>query len=531
METSLGRLRDERSSDVFFFPKMESLAIGYIAGYLRANSFKVKIIDEEIFGFSREQTLRQLRKANLIGFTAIAKPQIFSIIETVKELRKQGCNAHVSIGGQYATFLYKQLLGLQGIFDSVVRFEGEQTFLELAKVVEGGKSFDGIKGLAFKEKGRVKENPIRPLIDDLDSMPFPARDALPGVLQKGGLPAISSSRGCYNRCSYCSISSFYSIPGGKAFRFRSPENVLSELRELKKNFPGISEIWFVDDNFVMPGKAGLKRTTELCNGIKELDLQFDIYLRADDVDEKLLLLLKESGLRNIFIGAEAANDFTLQQIFNKNISAKQTLQTIRLCNKMRISVDPGFIMFHPWSTMQEIEQNIRFLEATKQYTLYGIVSYLTPYTFTPIGQKMLSKELPYKKPRFVPDQKLNDFVPYEIMDERTELLLCLTLNAFEEFKELPSLFSQLKQKARKLKSTGREKEAKDLEKKWVKGVKEMNQTGMRFFKELFYFLKEAELKDSEIKPFFISFKTRAKTYVEETKEGLTFLYHLKPLIS
>ncbi len=520
MYTCLTRLRDLRSSDVLYFPKVESLAIGYLAGYLRAGSFKVNIVDEEVCRLPREQTVKQLLKADLIGFTAIAKPQIFSIIETVKELKRQGSNAHITIGGQYATFLYKKLLGLNAVFDSVVRFEGEETFVELASAVEQERKLGEIRGLAFKEEGKIRENPIRPLIENLDSMPFPARDTLPKVLLQGGLPVISSSRGCYNKCSYCSISRFYSTPSGKAFRLRSSANVLAELQQLKENFPAVNEIWFVDDNFVMPGEKGWQRIVELCKGIKKLGLEFDIYLRASDINEKLLRLLKGAGLQNIFVGAEAANDFTLQKIFNKNISAKQTLEAIKLCNRMGVSVDPGFIMFHPWSTMKEIEQNIKFLEETKQYTLYGIVSYLTPYSFAPIGKRMLLGEMPYKKPGDLPKSELNDFVPYEIIDERTELMLSLVLDAFEEFKSLPQAFSRLKQRIRRLKSEGREKEARRLQDVWYCWFKEMNQAGMHFFKELFYFLKEAELKDSEIKPFFRKFKARIRQYIGKAKKDL-----------
>lgn len=516
----LTRLADNRSSDVLYFPKVESLAIGYIAAYLRANNFKAEIVDEEVEGFSRKQLLRRLLKADLVGFTAIAKPQIFSIIETVKELRQKGSNAHFTIGGQYATFLYKELLQLPEVFDSVVLFEGEQTFKELVTVIEQGKELEGIAGLAFKQNRKIKKNKLRSLIHNLDSMPFPARDTLSKVIEQGGLPVISSSRGCYNRCSYCSISSFYSIPKGNSFRLRTAKNVLAELQQLKNEFPAVNEIWFVDDNFVMSGASGWKRTVNLCKGVKELGLEFQIYLRANDVNKKLLALLKESGLQNIFIGAEAANDFTLQKIFNKNISTKQNLQAIDLCSKMGISVDPGFIMFHPWSTMHEIGQNIHFLEETGQYTLYGILSYLTPYTFTPIGKRMLSGEISYKKPKHLPAQELNDFIPYEIMDERAELLLSLTLGAFEEFKKLPQSFSKLKQKIRKLKSSGMRKEARVLERKWNALFREMNQTGMEFFKELFYFLKQAELRDDKVRPFFEDFKARIQLYAEKTNKGL-----------
>ncbi|MDD5162851.1 MAG: radical SAM protein [Candidatus ainarchaeum sp.] len=519
MKCILVRLKDNRSSDVLYFPKVESLAIGYLAGYLRANSFEAAIVDEELSGSSREQTIRQLRDSDLIGFTAIAKTQIFQVIETTKELKKSRCNAHISIGGHYPSFLHKELLSLKNTFDSVVRFEGEETFSELAEAIEEKKAFSGIKGLAFKQNGKIIENGLRPLIEDLDSVPFPARDTLPMVLEQGGLPVISSSRGCYNSCSYCSISSFYSAPGGKQFRTRSAENVLAELSELKQNFPAMNEIWFVDDNFVMPGSKGLERTVKLCKGIKNLGLEFQIYLRANHINKKLLCLLKASGLQNIFIGAEAANDFTLQALFNKNISVEQTRKAIKLCNQMKISIDPGFIMFHPWSTMKEIEENIKFLEETKQFTLYGIASFLTPYSFTPIGKKMLSKELAYKKPAVLPAQKLNDFVPYEIMNEKAELLLCLTLDAFEEFSRLPKIFSKLKQKIRKLKSE-KNQDAIVLEKKWLFEIKKMNQSGMRFFKELFFFIKAAELSDNEIKPFFEKFRARIKAEIEETAKGL-----------
>lgn len=115
---------------------------------------------------------------------------------------------------------------------------------------------------------------------------------------------------------------------------------------------------------------------------------------------------------------------------------------------------------------------------------------------------------------------MNDFVPYEIKDESAELLLCLTLNAFEEFKELPGLFSKLSAEIRKLKSEGKEDKAAELEKWWVALVKEMNKAGMRFFKELTHFMKETELNDSSIRPFFLNFKKRIKTHVKGTAADL-----------
>ncbi|MBI2529937.1 MAG: B12-binding domain-containing radical SAM protein [Candidatus Diapherotrites archaeon] len=516
MQIQLVRLRDARTNDVLHFPKVESLALGYLAGFLKSKGLEAEIIDEEVMGLQRKQTIESLQcNSDIIAFTAIAKSQIYSILEVIKELKKNGNKAHITIGGQFATFLFRELLSLENKFDSVVLYEGEETLFELANALNNEFDLGSIKGLAFKTfNGQIKQNPLRPLICNLDSLPFPARDTLPKVIENGGLPIISSSRGCYNRCSYCSISQFYSGPGGSAFRYRSAGNVLAELKHLKEEFPEISDIWFVDDNFVVPGKKGLERTAKLCRGIKDLDLGVDlnIYLRANQINGRLLKLLDECSVRSIFIGAEAGTNYTLQQIFKKNLSIEQTKRAIKLCGQRGINVDPGFIMFHPWSTLKEIESNIRFLEEIGQFTLYGIVSFLTAYKFTPIGKEMLSGERTYKKPIFKSKELIQDTVPYEIADEKAEVLLCLTLKAFEEFHKLPEQFAKLKQEIRKIRSINKEK-AMALDKEWTIRVNAMNRQGMAFFKELFRFIKKADLNDKSIKPFFGHFKLKIRSYV------------------
>ncbi len=242
--------------------------------------------------------------------------------------------------------MFKKLLENSDL-DSVVLYEGEETLTELASRLSQGRSIEDVRGIAYKENGEIKQNPLRSLVHNLDSLPHPARDLTRLVTEKGGLPVISSSRGCYNKCSYCTISSFYNDPPGRSFRLRSAKNVAEELIELKKRFSEIRDIWFVDDNFVQKGKLGYERTKEICETLKELGLKFDIYLRADDVNEKVLKLMADSGLRSVFIGAEAGTNKTLEDVFKKRTSVEQTKRAIKLCREFGINVDPGFIMFHP----------------------------------------------------------------------------------------------------------------------------------------------------------------------------------------
>ncbi len=251
--------------------------------------------------------------------------------------------------------------------------------------------------------------------------------------------------------------------------------------DLKRRFSDLQDIWFVDDNFVQKGRKGYERTREICETLRQLGLKFDIYLRADDVNEKVLRLMTDSGLRSVFIGAEAGTNRTLEDIFKKRTSVEQTKKAIKLCKEFGINVDPGFIMFHPWSTMEEIGENIRFLEDVGEYTPYGIASFLTAYKFTPIGREMLSGERPYRLSRVQSNYPLQDDVPYEIQDFRAELLLDLTLKAFQGFKELPRTL-------RRLKSEARRRNDDVLFRLHASTVRYFSQISMYYFKELYGFL-------------------------------------------
>jgi radical SAM superfamily enzyme YgiQ (UPF0313 family) len=401
----------------------------------------------------------------------------------------------------------------------VVLYEGEDTIVELARYLEKDNNLNKIKGLAYKDKNNnIIKNELRPLIEPLDKIPFPSRDLLPELIKKGGLPVISSSRGCYNRCSFCTVSQFYNDPKGSSFRLRSAENVIEELKQLKKDYPNINEVWFVDDNFVTPGKKGIERAKKLCEGIKSLGFKhFDIYLRANDINEEILKLLKESGIRSIFIGAESGCDNTLQNIFNKNITVKKTKDAILLCKKFGVNIDPGFIMFHPWSTLAEVEQNIKFLKEIGTYTPYAILSFLTACKFTPIGKDMLSGKRPYKKQRINKKVFLQDEVPYEIIDEKAELLLSLTLKAFQNFRDYPKALFELKRFARISKK-------KSVEKFYSEKYKCYNESAMKYFEKLFFYLKDNGLKNEDNLINF--FKTVCKEIKQETQVNVNEIYSL-----
>lgn len=137
MKVSLVRLRDRRTSDVLDFPIVENLGLGYLGSYLRERGYNVEIVDEEIQDISREDVLDKLISSELTGFTASARPQVYSVLEVSKELRKRGYKGHLTAGGHFPTFMFKELLENSDL-DSVVLYEGEDTLHELAERLRKG---------------------------------------------------------------------------------------------------------------------------------------------------------------------------------------------------------------------------------------------------------------------------------------------------------------------------------------------------------------------------------------------------------
>lgn len=497
-DVTLVRLRESRSSDVLFLPKVESLGLGYLASFLRQTGYRVNIIDQEVDEIGTEQVVSKLMKNQLlIGFSAIAKPPLHSVLDVIRQLKESGNSSHLTIGGQFATFMNRELLSLENTFDSVVLYEGEQTIAELAKAIEDNRKLDSVLGIAFKDATDIRQTPFRPLIPDLNTLPFPARDTMRSIIKNGGLPTMATSRGCFFKCSFCSISKFY-YSAGNPMRHRSADNIVDELHQLKADYPDLNELWFVDDNFFMPGEKGKERVKKICSATKDLGISFDVYLSANFCSPEYLDLLRNGGIRSVFIGAEAADNKTLRGIFQKGTTVEATIQAVKNCQAAGIAVDPGFIMFHPWSTMAEIETNIQFLKDVKQFTAYGIVSFLTPYVFTPIGQEMLSGTRPYKKPRIFLEEEIQDMVPYEIEDTQTHLLLCLTLELFKSFKVLPQLCSMIR---KKLRETSRPDESEFLAREYMERITNSNRLAMTYFEKLV----ELVQSDSEIHSLRIRF--------------------------
>lgn len=269
----------------------------------------------------------------------------------------------VVVGGPHASSDMDDILSDPNI-DRLVYGEGEATLLELVEALWRRSDTDGILGTAYRRNGENRVNPPRPFVEDLDAMPFPAWDLIDyrayfrrkriAIFYKNSahMP-VFTSRACPYRCVYC-----HSV-FGKRFRSRSPDDVMTELRTLYRDF-GIREFEFYDDCF----NADRSRCKEILRRFAESEmqdatLQFPNGLRADIIDDETIALLKQARVFAISIAVESASP-RIQKIIKKNVNLDKLKAVTEKISRQGI-IQHGFFMFgFPGETKEEMEETLRF---------------------------------------------------------------------------------------------------------------------------------------------------------------------------
>lgn len=318
------------------------LGMAYIGGYLRVNGIETKILDLAALRLDDEHEKEAIRRSNA-DFIAIAATTntIMEAYALAKKTREVLPNARIAVGGPHPTMMPERTLQECPEINYCIISEAEETTLELAQ----GKADKDILGIAYRDKkGKIQITNPRPLIQDLDKIPFPARDLLP--LHKYWTPGvrrypfatIMTSRGCPYSCTFC--SNFRTQ--GKQFRYRSPENVLAEIDHLVKDY-GIKELNLLDDNFTfMP-----KRVEEICDGLikrgYDLELKTGNGIRADRVTPQLLKKMKQAGFYLVAFGIESGNEEILKKM-RKGEKKEHIVNAVRWAKEAGLLTE-GFFMF------------------------------------------------------------------------------------------------------------------------------------------------------------------------------------------
>ncbi len=367
------------------------LNLMYLGGALENASMSVKIIDDDLEKLGHEEISKIATKIDptVVGITATTST-IKNALNYSKLLKKVLPDSLVVIGGPHTTFQPVETLKSADSLDAVVMGEGEATMVELAEKfcdTNNGKLED-INGITYHDRvnDSIKMNPARPLIQDLDTIPFPARHLVPfesyGATQKESSDMITS-RGCVFSCGYCSSS----LIMGKKFRSRSPENVADEIQEIVDRYR-IKNIAFMDDTFML-NKNRANLIADEING-RGLDIGFVASSRVDMVDKTLIEKLKSAGLNTLYYGVESGSQRVLN-LMKKGITLKQAEDAVRVAKDVGVDVLTSFILGFPGETRKEIDKTINF--SIKLNADYSQFSILTPFPGTPIYHELKEKDL------------------------------------------------------------------------------------------------------------------------------------------
>ena len=172
--------------------------------------------------------------------------------------------------------------------------------------------------------------------------------------------SISTTRGCYNSCSFCGASEFYEICKVPKVRYRSVENVVNELKYIVEEF-NPKTIKIVDEIFISPGNKRKEWISNFCSAIKEIGLKvsFHCQAKASDIinNQKALVALRKVGLEHIFIGIESFNQRQLDY-FNKRTTTEENVLAVQILRDLSIPIQMGFMLLDHYSTVKEVHSNL-----------------------------------------------------------------------------------------------------------------------------------------------------------------------------
>ena len=379
------------------------LGLAYIASALEKNNYKVTILDALASGINNKENgngwvrtglkdneiKNEIKKfdPDIIAISSMFTAYSFDTYNCAKLVKEVNPNIPVIVGGAHASANPDILLTDKHI-DVVINGEGEHTILDLLERFENKKDIYSVKGTTVKKGSKIFHNPPRPYIEDLDSLPFPARHLLPmdiylqqaeqygEYLMRQPQLGIVTSRGCPGKCVFCSIHSVW----GHKWRGRSAENVVDEIEYLVNKYK-IREFSFLDDNFSLDKK----RTIKICDEIRrrKLDIKWCTPngVALWTLDKELIRIMKDSGCYRLTFGIESGN-YETQKFIGKVIKLERAKSLIEYANKIGLWTISTFIIGFPFENQKSIEDTIKYsINCDTDFALFYL---LGPFLGTPV---------------------------------------------------------------------------------------------------------------------------------------------------
>ncbi|MHA1848910.1 MAG: B12-binding domain-containing radical SAM protein [Promethearchaeota archaeon] len=353
-----------RKNPFYFIHFHQPLGIAYIASVLREAGHEIMVID----ALAENLVFKQIKKRiirfdpEIIGISSNISNS-YSACVLASEIRRDFRKIKVIFGGPWATVEYKFLL-IKRLADFVVIGEGERTIEELCDKMDDREKLATVDGIAFRDGSEIIKTKNRALIEDLDSLPFPAWDLFPSykkypfIVRSRPYYPIMTTRGCPLSCIHCT-----KVVHGHKYRKRSVQNVIEEIRYLKKNF-GLGTIFITDDTFTLDKKRAHEIFDEIIRNDFNINMIFANGVRADTLDEKMVAKMKAAGAFEVALGIESGNQ-RIVNLIGKKLDLKAVENAIHLLKKYKINT-MGFLQLgHPWDDYSTMFQTYYFTKKLK----------------------------------------------------------------------------------------------------------------------------------------------------------------------
>ena len=341
----------------------ENLSIRYLASSLQAKRHETSLA---VFNSADdvEAVAEQAGEAEIVGLSVCFQSRAQEFLTLARRIKQLHPGKLIVAGGHYASCAVQPLLEHHSELDIIVIHEAEQTLVEIVAAAANLKDdLPKITGIAYREDDQVRFTPKRRTLDDLDTLPFPERSGRIHTI--AGVPTsfLMGSRGCYENCAYCCITTLHNLAPGKKFRQRSVELIADEMAELYRE-RGTRQFVFHDDNFLVPSVAHNQARIEgfdkafKSRGMEDIALL--IKCRPADANRDVLGRLKEMGLVRIFMGIESATEAGLLTL-DRHQTVGQSIRALDICGELDVSAQFTIMTFNPDANLNTLRTDLAFM--------------------------------------------------------------------------------------------------------------------------------------------------------------------------
>ena len=383
-------LAEDEREQVVYRP-YPPLGILYLSAWLKRSGREVRVFDGTFRAREEFSALLARERPRVVGLYANMMTRA-SVLRMIQECRTHG--AFVVVGGPEPASYVEEYLARGA--DVVVIGEGEATLEELLDhhARHGAEGLDVVRGIAWRERdGAIRRTPARPLLPDLDQVPFPDRESidlgayLAAWKARHGASSVSliTARGCPYTCNWCSHAVY-----GHTHRRRTPANVVDEIELIHRRW-NPDQLWFADDVFTIHHRWLFDFAAEMRR--RGLRIPFETISREDRLNEDVVRCLAELGCSRLWVGAESGSQRVLDAM-QRRTDAARTRDMIRLLQRYGIEAGTFIMLGYEGEEPTDIEETVRHLKAALPDQVLTTVAY--PIRGTPYHDRVADRVIALK---------------------------------------------------------------------------------------------------------------------------------------